>query len=94
MLNMFSVMAEHERSVISQRTKEALRVLKERGCRLGKPKGSIQKSIYDVYASKIKEWCRLGLSYGRQANLLRLSKSGLVRYVKTRKIYRNPCMRK
>jgi DNA invertase Pin-like site-specific DNA recombinase len=28
-LQMLSVMAEHERSVLSQRTKEALRVLKE-----------------------------------------------------------------
>ena len=39
-LQMVSVMAEHERGVISQRTKEALRVLKERGIKLGKPKVS------------------------------------------------------
>lgn len=65
-LNMFSVMAEHERSVVSQRTKEALRVLKERGVRLGKPKGTIQRSIFDIHLSKIKEYCRIGLSYGKQ----------------------------
>lgn len=73
---------------------EALRTLKERGIKLGKPKGTIQKSIFDFYLSKIKEYCRIGLSYGRQARLLKLSKAGIARYVKTRKIYRNPCMRR
>jgi hypothetical protein len=49
--------------VVSQRTKEALRVLKERGIKLGKPKGTIQKSVLDKYRSKINEWCRLGFPY-------------------------------
>jgi DNA invertase Pin-like site-specific DNA recombinase len=93
-LHMFSVMAEHERSVLSQRTKEALRILKERGIKLGKPKGSIQHSIFDKYKDKIKEWCRLGLSYPRQAKLIRLSANGLRRYVKTRKIYVNPLLKR
>lgn len=34
-LQIFSVMAEHERSVISQRTKESLRILKSKGIKLG-----------------------------------------------------------
>jgi DNA invertase Pin-like site-specific DNA recombinase len=87
-------MAEHERSVLSQRAKEALRVLKERGIRIGKPKGTVQHSIFDKHRAQIKEWCRLGLSYPRQAKALRLSPSGLRRYVKTRGIYRNAVLRR
>lgn len=89
-LHIFSMMAEHERSVVSQRTREALRVLKERGIRLGKPRGTIQKSVLDKYRSKINEWCRLGFSYRRQAKVLNVSTTALIHYVRTRKIYCEP----
>lgn len=62
-LHLFSVFAETERDRISQRTKEALRVLKERGIRLGKPEGSIQYSVLERYRSKIAEWCKMSVSY-------------------------------
>jgi hypothetical protein len=84
-------MAELERGVIFQRTKEALRVLKERGIRLGKPVGTIQHSIFDRYKDKIKEWYRLGFPYTCQARALKLSTTGLVHYIKSRQIFRgNP----
>jgi DNA invertase Pin-like site-specific DNA recombinase len=38
------MMAEPEINVTSQRTKEALRALKDRGIKLGKPVGTIQRS--------------------------------------------------
>jgi len=43
-LHIFSMMAEPEINVTSQRTKEALRALKDRGIKLGKPVGTIQRS--------------------------------------------------
>jgi putative DNA-invertase from lambdoid prophage Rac len=52
MLHMFSVMAEHERSVISHRTREALRSLREKGLLRYKPKGTIQSSKFDKFREK------------------------------------------
>jgi DNA invertase Pin-like site-specific DNA recombinase len=44
------------------RTKEALAAKKAKGLQLGKPKGGIQKGMYDKDLDKIKEWLGLGLS--------------------------------
>ena len=48
MVTMFSLFAELERDLISARTKEALASKKAQGIKLGKPKGTIQKSKFDV----------------------------------------------
>lgn len=46
-INIFSAFAQLERDLISKRTKEALQARKAKGIKLGKPKGTIQSSIYD-----------------------------------------------
>ena len=61
-INIFSSFAQLERDLISQRTKEALQARKAKGIKLGKPKGTIQESIYDKDQSKIKELYDLGVS--------------------------------
>ena len=48
----FSMAAEIERDLISQRTKEALAAQKKAGIRLGRPKGS-GKSKLDTYRPEI-----------------------------------------
>lgn len=53
LLNTFSLAAELERDLVSERTKEGLRARQERGIVLGKPKGVIQKSIYDKDRERI-----------------------------------------
>ena len=62
LLTIFSMMAELERDFISERTKEGLRARKEQGIILGKPKGTIQKSMYDPDRERIEELFRLGIS--------------------------------
>ena len=62
LLTIFSMMAELERDFISERTKEGLRARKEQGIILGKPKGTIQKSMYDPDRERIEELFRLGVS--------------------------------
>ncbi len=79
LLTVFSMMAELERDFVSERTKEGLRARKEQGIVLGKPKGVIQKSIYDKDHEKIVHLHGLGvpintiirvhLVYGRYQSL-------------------------
>ncbi len=61
-INIFSAFAQLERDLISKRTKEALQARKAKGIKLGKPKGTIQGSIYDKDREKIKELHELGVS--------------------------------
>ncbi|MFJ1269220.1 recombinase family protein [Legionella lytica] len=87
MITLFSLFAELERDLISIRTKEALASKKLQGIRLGKPKGTIQKSKFDEHIDKIKELLRLGLSVKKIATFLGYtSHIGLNNYVKKRKL--------
>lgn len=83
----FSMAAEIERDLISQRTKEALAARKQAGVRLGRPKG-VGKSKLDAYCPEIEALLANGSSqtfiakrYGTtEANLSRwLKKHGLKR---------------
>jgi DNA invertase Pin-like site-specific DNA recombinase len=65
MITLFSLFAQMERMMISKRTKEALAARKAQGVTLGKPKGTIQDSIYDKDRERIIELLRLGVSARR-----------------------------
>ena len=65
MITLLSLFAEMERMMISCRTKEALATKKSQGMPLGKPKGTIQGSIYDQDREQIVELLRLGVSMRR-----------------------------
>ncbi|WNE40247.1 MAG: DNA-invertase hin [Mycoplasmataceae bacterium] len=55
LLTVFAMLGKLEKSLIKQRTKEALANKKASGFILGKPKGKIQRSIYDNKLEIIKE---------------------------------------
>ena len=87
LLTVFAMLSKLEKSLIKQRTKETLSNLKSRGIQLGKPKGTIQKSIYDNHLQTIKE------CLAKQMNIPNISKwiglgteRGLFDYVKRRKL--------
>lgn len=87
MITLFSLFAELERDLISLRTKEALASKKIQGIRLGKPKGTIQKSKFDQDIVKIKELLSLGLSVRKIAIFLGYTNHiGLNTYVKKRQL--------
>ncbi|MBF0234856.1 MAG: recombinase family protein [Desulfamplus sp.] len=70
MITLFSLFAELERDLISQRTKEALAAKKAQGQTLGKPKGTLQKSKFDNEVERIKELLGYGLSVRKIAKVL------------------------
>lgn len=61
LITIFSMMAELERDFISERTKEGLRARRAKGIKLGKPKGTIQASMYDPDQEKIFHLYQLGV---------------------------------
>ncbi len=77
-----------ERMMISKRTKEALAVKKAQGVVLGKPKGTIQQSIYDKDRDRIIELLKLGVSARRIAtkHLKYGTPSSLNYYIGTRNL--------
>ena len=55
MVTLLALFGEIERDFISLRTKEALAAKKAQGIVLGKPKGTIQSSMYDKDKERIQE---------------------------------------
>ena len=88
MVTFLSLFAQMERMMISRRTKEALAAKKAQGVQLGKPKGTIQSSIYDKDRDRITELLRLGVSVRKVSSLhLRYgSPSSLCNFIQTRQL--------
>ena len=65
LITVFSMMAELERDFISERTKEGLQARVAKGIKLGKPKGTLQNSMYDKDQEKIFHLHKLGVPLGK-----------------------------
>ena len=86
-LSVISMTIGLEKELMSLRTKEALTAKKLNGIALGKPKGTIQKSKFDLQRDKIEELLAVGLSVRKISKLLGYNNHiGLNNYVKKRKI--------
>lgn len=86
-LKMIGMTISLEKDLMSLRTKEALTAKKLDGVHLGKPKGTIQKSKFDLQRDKIEELLGLGLSVRKIAKILGYNNHiGLNNYVKKRHI--------
>ena len=81
----FSMASEIERDLISQRTKEALRVKKEQGMVLGRPKGQ-GKSRLDEFRPEIEALLKNGASKTFIAKRYKIALSALHYWIKERKI--------
>jgi len=80
----FSIAAEIERELISQRTREALRRRKAEGKPLGRPKGSYSSKL-DRYREQIEELRAKGVSLSSIARILGVPYSTLWNYLKRRR---------
>jgi DNA invertase Pin-like site-specific DNA recombinase len=83
---MFSLMAELERDLISERTKMALDARRAAGVRLGRPKGSSGKSVLDDKRQTIEELLKFQVSQAAIARMMSVSKSTLHSYITSRGI--------
>ena len=79
----FSLAAEIERNLISQRTREALAAKKASGVRLGRPKGtSAKKERYLAQAEKVQLILRNGKTIKEVAKELKVHPNTLSKYLK------------
>lgn len=77
----FSIAAEIERDLISQRTREALRYRKEQGKPLGRPRG-VGKSKLDVFKPEIEALLLNGSTQRFVANRYHTTTANLNRWIK------------
>lgn len=81
----FGLSAEIERTLISQRTKEALARKKAEGIRLGRPKGhrnAPHKRKLHGEETRIRELIRSGVSLRKIAKICRVDRNTLSRFIK------------
>lgn len=84
MITMFSLFAEIERELISERTKEGLTRARAEGKLLGRPKGTIGKSKLDGKEKEIKEFLAKGVNRANLARLYGVSFPTLENFLKSR----------
>ena len=83
-VTMFSLFAELERDIISERTKAALAGKKANGVRLGKPKGTIQASKLDEKQDTILDLLKHRVSKSAIARMVGTSRTKLAEYIQRR----------
>jgi DNA invertase Pin-like site-specific DNA recombinase len=84
MITMFSLFAEIERDLISERTKEGLKRARAQGRLIGRPKGRLGKSKLDNHVDQIKDLMAKGVTKANIAKILGVSWPTLQNYIKTR----------
>jgi len=91
MVTLLALFGEIERDFISIRTKEALAAKKAQGVLLGKPKGTIQSSMYDKDRERIQELLGYGVPQKQitERHLGYGTTKSLSYYIRTRGL-RNP----
>ncbi len=87
LLSTFALLSELERDFISLRTKESLKAKRELGVTLGKPKGTIQSSMFDEHKEKIIELLGYGVPVAKIASIIGVgTRQSLNTYIKKRKL--------
>jgi len=81
MVTIFSLLAELERDLISERTKKALAAKKAQGVKLGRPKGSLGKSKLDNKIPEIIDLLKDRAPHSFIARRLKVSRTTLVNFI-------------
>lgn len=86
MITMFSLFAEIERDLISERTKEGLARARAEGKLLGRPKGSRGASKLDGKEAEIREYLKKGVNKANIAKIYGVSWPTIHHFILTRKL--------
>jgi len=86
MIHMFSLFAEIERDLISERTKEGLIAARAKGNFPGRPKGSIGKSKLDGKEEEIKGYMNKGVNITNIAKIYDCTWITMNNFIKSRKL--------
>ena len=84
----YGLSAQIERQLISQRTKEALARKKAEGVFIGRPKGSLSRSVkLTGNEDKIRKYIKQGMSQREISLKLKVSKGTVNRFIKREKLH-------
>jgi len=86
MITVFSLLAELEHDLISERTKIGLARARAQGKKLGRPRGSTSRSKLDGKEDVIKELLNKKIPKTSIAKILDCSRSCLINFIKSRKL--------
>jgi len=86
MITLFSLFAEIERDLISERTKEGLAAARAKGKIIGRPKGILGKSRLDGKEKEIQLLLQKGVSKSAIARILEVPDPTLRHFIKTRRL--------
>ena len=86
MITMFSLFAEIERDLISERTKEGLARARAQGKILGRPKGSLGKSRLDGKEDQIRDLILKKVTKANIAKIFGVSWPTIDNFIRTRKL--------
>ena len=84
MITMFSLFAEIERDLLSERTKEGLARARAEGKLLGRPRGSTGKSKLDGKEKEIKDYLQRGINRSNLARFYKVSFPTIENFIRSR----------
>ena len=86
LVTMFGLLAELERDLISQRTKEGLQNARAKGKKLGRPKGTKGKSKLDGREAEITDYLDKGVTRANIARILGVTRPTLNSFITSREL--------
>jgi DNA invertase Pin-like site-specific DNA recombinase len=86
MITMFSLFAEIERDLISERTKEGIAVARTKGKIIGRPNGTLGRSKLDGKENDIQLLLEKEVGITSIAKIIGVSRTALRHFIRTRKL--------
>jgi DNA invertase Pin-like site-specific DNA recombinase len=90
MAKMFGLLAEADRKLVSIHTREGLAAARDKGKKLGRPKGSLGRSKLDGRTEEIKRLLALGVSKASIAKIMGVGRTTVVHFIKSRGLVQDP----